>query len=120
MSSVQSSFAQVGPRGKYLLATATATAVTVDAGLVVESVMTAADFATATTVDATVTVGKLYTDMGKTVNVVGTNGLVVQKYVKARVVNGADSEGNDGSGDCVYILSWSADSAVTVKFARTG
>ena len=122
MSSVQSSFAQVGPRGKYLLVTdtiAVTEAFTVDT--VVESVMTETAFETATSKVANDTTGNLYVDMGKTVNVVSdTNGLVVEKYVKARVVNGADSEGNDGSEDCVYILSWSADSAVTVKFARTG
>ena len=119
MSSVQSSFAQVGPRGKYLLATGSATAVTVDTGFVVESVMTETDFEDATSSDTSVTTGKLYVDMGKTVNVVGTNGLVVEKYVKARIVDGADSEGNNGSGVCVFILVWAAD-ATEIHVVRTG
>ena len=127
MSSVQSAFAQVGPREKYLVQVGTPAsgqAVTVNANQTVSSSMTAAEFGpgagTATTA-ATLAAGALYRDMGKTINVYNpVTNLAVERYVGTQLVAGAATEGFSSSAVLVYIRVWAADPAKTVGVARTG
>ena len=121
MSSVQSAFAQVGPREKYLVATAgTASAVTVDDGKVVESSMSVADFAAATTTSA-VASGDLFFDLGKTVTVYDPDTLLsVEKYQKVALVNGAGTQGNDADVTTDrYVRVWN-DAGTAPALARLG
>jgi hypothetical protein len=123
MSSVQSAFAQVGPREKYLVATGAAVGVTVDAGEVVTSSMSSTAFGDVTS-SANATSGQLFLDLGKTVTVYdGTTLLAVEKYQKVALVNGPDTEGNDAdaavtNGDR-YLRVWNSAGANPL-LARTG
>ena len=64
-----------------------------------------------------IAVGDLYRDMGKTVTVVNTEGLPIERYRLAQLVNNSAAEGvNDVN---VYIKVWAANNAGVVV-ARTG
>jgi len=109
MSSVQSAFAQVGPREKYLVATGAAIGVTVDAGEVVTSSMSKTDFDAVTTASNAAS-GDLFLDLGKTLVIHDADSLLaVAKYQKVQLVNGADTEGNDADVTTVrYIRVWNS------------
>lgn len=132
MSSVQSAFSQVAPRGKFLVATKVAAAVTgatlgalmtLNSGAVVTSSMSTADFVAATSPGPAAAVGDLYRDIGKTVTVYDADRLLaVAKYQKVQIVSGEASEGvpNPLLAD-TYALVWMADPVVAnMPFARTG
>jgi len=123
MSSVLSSFAQVGARDKYIVTIGTpaaATGATVDSGFTVTASMSDADFAAATT-NVQPAAGLLYRDLGKTVTTYDpTTGLSTQKFVLAVRVLGANTEGANLSLTPVYLRVWAADAAATVSFVRTG
>jgi hypothetical protein len=124
MSSVQSAFAQVGPREKYLVVTVAAA---VGAGTTaaytttpLDSTATVAEFAAARTGSA-LTVGQLYRDLGKTLNVYNpTTNVQVEKYVLAQLVSGSGSEGVATTPVGVYLRVWAADPLAKVAVARTG
>ena len=121
MTSVLSSFAQIGPRDKYLLAVAaTATTVyTINSGYTLTSSMTDAEFNDATTAAATPTVGQLYRDLGKVTTTYDPDtGLSTEKFVLAQLVSGTDTEGS--SGIFRYIRVWAANASNKVAFARVG
>jgi len=124
MSSVQSAFAQVGPREKYLVVTilaaslATGQAVTVKPTFTVSSSMTATEWAAATT-GATPVAAALYRDVGKTVTVYNpTTNLAVEKFVAAQLVSGAATEGISAAP--IYLRVWAADPLKLVAVSRTG
>ena len=127
MSSVQSAYAQIGPREKYLVVTlgSSAVLVTVDDGDVVTSSMGFEAFDDATTAaagTAAVATGQLYRDLGKTVVVHDdTTLLAVAKYQKVQLVNGPDSEGvgNFELADA-YLLVWRAGAVAANGAAGTG
>ena len=123
MSSVQSAFAQVGPREKFLSvvrAPASGEAVTVKPTFTVSASMTATAFDAATTAATPAVAGSLYRDMGKTVNVYDpVTNLAVRRYVGAQLVAGAVSEGVAASPVLVYLLVWEANGD-PANFARTG
>jgi hypothetical protein len=123
MSSVQSAFAQVGPREKYLVATGAATNVVVNAGEVVTSSISQTDFEAVTTAGTAITSGQLFLDLGKTVVVHGDNTLLaVEKYQKVQLVKGADTEGNNvdtaPAGD-LYVRVWTSAGSAPL-LARLG
>ena len=123
MSSIQSAFAQVGAREKFLVQVGSAVsgqAVTLKPGKSVEASMTATAFAAA--VDAaTPAAGGLYRDMGKTITVYNpATNLVVERYVGAQLVSGSGSEGVATSPVLVYLRVWAALATNTVGVARTG
>ena len=109
MSSVQSAFAQVGPREKYLVATGAAIGVVVDAGEVVTSSMSVTAFGNVTT-SSPATSGDLFLDLGKTLVIHDDNTfLAVEKYQKVALVNGPDTEGNDADVAADrYVRVWNA------------
>ena len=122
MSSVQSAFAQVGPREKYLVATGAVSAVTVKDGEVVTSSMSEADFTAATTTAAPAVVsGNLLFDLGKTVTVYDPDTLLsVAKYQKVALVNGAGTQGNDADVAAdLYVRVWN-DAGDAPALARVG
>jgi hypothetical protein len=122
MSSVQSAFAQVGPREKYLVATGAASAVTVDNGKVVTSSMTLTDFNDATTTASpAVASGDLFFDLGKTVTLYDPDTLLsVAKYQKVALVNGAGTQGNNADVTTdLYVRVWD-DAGTAPALARLG
>ena len=124
MSSVQSAYAQVGPREKYLTVTTggSSRVFTVKSSYTVTSSMNATDFDDATDPNASVT-GVLYRDMGKTVVVHDDDTLLaVAKYQKVQVVHGGidgDTEGVGAFAPDAYLLVWQATGAA-VGAARLG
>jgi hypothetical protein len=126
MSSVQSAYAQIGPREKYLAVTGTGVLVTVDSNKSVTSSMNATDFADATSTGTTpaVSTGQLYRDMGKTVVVHDDDSLLaVAKYQKVQLVHGGNNGDTEGVGNYeaadAYLLVWRATGAA-VGVARVG
>lgn len=130
MSSVQSAFAQVGPREKYFVGTAvvaTGTALVPTGNAAAGGVDTSvsdADFVAPLVTAGATAVGALYRDLGRTVTVYGDASLLaVEKYQKVALVNGPDTEGNDAdaaaAGD-LYVRVWAADPAKKVGVARVG
>ena len=125
MSSVQSAFAQIGPREKYLIVTAAATAAgpsTTGAytSTPLGSSVTVTEFADANTASALV-VGQLYRDLGKTLNVYDpTTNVQVEKLVLAQLMSGATTEGVSDASVIKYVRVWAADPANKVYVARTG
>lgn len=125
MSSVQSAYAQIGPREKYLAVTAGASnrVFTLNNGEVVTSSMNATDFDAATT-GATTTTGNIYRDLGKTVVVHDDDSLLaVAKYQKVQLVHGGTAGDTEGVGNYnaadAYLLVWQATGAA-VGVARLG
>lgn len=123
MSSVGSSFSQVGPREKYIVTIGTpaaGTSRTITSGQTVTASMSDADFETATDA-ATPAASLFYRDLGKTVTTYSpTTGLSTQKFVLAARVLGATTEGANLGVTPVYLRVWAADAANTVPFVRTG
>jgi len=131
MSSVQSAYAQIGPREKYLAVTSATNAVLlVDNGTgVITSSMGEDAFDTATSGPTAVTppqpalaAGQLYRDLGKTVVVHDdTTLLAIAKYQKVQIVNGPDSEGvGNFEYAGAYLLVWRAGAVAASGVAGTG
>lgn len=73
---------------------------------------------TIVTQGAAFTAGNLFRDMGKTVVILASNGLALQRYRLVQPVNGALTEGvNAGTA---YALVWDADGAIAGNLARLG
>jgi hypothetical protein len=121
MSSVQSAFAQIPAREKFLLCVNGATATLRNPGATKpESLVTTTAFAAATTgLEDQPTNGDLYADLGFSVMTYdATTNMHVARYVLAEKVANASAEGR--SGVFQYICVWSADASVKVGFVRTG
>jgi hypothetical protein len=125
MSSVQSAFAQVGPREKYFISTlAAGVTALIPAGSSIESTVGLEAFELVRQAGTVAATGVLYFDLGRSVTVYDdATRLAVLKYQKVAVVNGPNTEGNDAdaaaAGD-LYVLVWAADNTVKVGVARTG
>jgi len=126
MSSVQSAYAQIGSREKYLVVTGASSAILLvdnGSGVVTSSMgVDAFDAATSTGTSPAVATGQLYRDLGKTVVVHDDDSLLaVQKYQKVQLVNGPDSEGvGNFEADDTYLLVWRAGAAGSNGAAGAG
>ena len=117
MTSTGSSFSQVGARVNYLKAISTPVEKTLVANAAITSVMTQAAF-TAQVTSGNGTSGMVYRDMGKTVTVVGSSGVVVAVYTLVQRQNAA----NTGVPDLAKVLvqTYSASTPSDVVVVRTG
>ena len=127
MSSVQTSFAQIGPREKYFIVTGAAVV-----GFEIppgnsaaggfDSLVSSTEFGTPT--GSSLAAGTLLKDLGRSITVYDdTTLLKVATYQKvARVSGGPTSEGDAtfGTGTDTYVLVWTTDETVTVGVARVG
>ena len=129
MSSVQTAFAQIGPREKYFIVTAdtSANAVAVTPGNSaaggLDTLVSQSDFDAGSTDNNSLVQGSLLKDLGRSITVYDdTTLLKVAVYRKVAVVSGGPTSEGDATfgGDDIYVLVWSADSATTVGVARVG
>ena len=127
MSSVQTAFAQIGPREKYFIVTSgAASAVDVPPGNSaaggLDSLVSATEFTAGSTPNATLATGTLLKDLGRSITVYDdTTLLKVAVYRKVAVVSGGPTSEGDATfgGDDIYALVWSTYPA-DIVIARVG
>lgn len=127
MSSAYSSFSQIGPRIGYFIGISQdisyniITTFNLIEGKEANATMTQAEFEAAFGQGSSSAPSGLFKDMGKTVTLIGDNGLHVATFRKVQIVNGPDSEGVPSDYGITYVCTWSADpNTYTVQVVRTG
>jgi hypothetical protein len=126
MTSTGSPFSQVGARVKYFKSIGAAATVefTFVTNPSLTSVMTQAAFtaqvASAVNNSSGNATGMVYRDMGKTITVVGSNGVVVAVYNLVQRVNGLNTGENVPGVAKIAVQTYSDDTPGAVLVVRTG
>ncbi len=123
MSSTSRSPAEISSRIRYLFSVGTTQHYLLNSGATAKFVMTQSEFTSAFTQSGSDTTNS-HRDMGKEVNIVGTNGMRLATFRLVQRMNGTTSEGvsdNPPLYDCYYVCTWSADLSVyPVSVVRAG
>lgn len=121
MSSTHRGHMDIPMRTRFLYSVGSTTYYVVKEGKQAKAIMSQAEFTDILEELGSPGINYLYRDMGKEINIVGSNGMRIETYRLVQHVNGSTTEGvadDHPAYDTYYVRTWSATGGTTV--VRTG